>query len=166
MEPVTPYFSRMFEPVRKAMLARDPEALIATFAPDIELRSPVTARPFRGREEVGELMTELLAALDGLEYREVAVDGDAVLVRFRMRLRGRDVDVVDLMRFDSDGLLREVVVHARPMASVALFASIVGPRVARRRGRWQYVAALTARPLPAVLRAFDMAGARLVARRR
>ena len=148
------------------MLARDPQALLATFADDIELRSPVTARPFRGREEVGELMTELLCCLDDIEYREVAVDGDAMLVRFRMRLRGRNVDVVDLMRFDADGLLREVVVHARPLASVALIASVVGPRMARRRGRWQYAAALLARPLPAVLRGFDAAGARLVARRR
>ena len=149
------------------MLARDPQALIATFAPDIELRSPVTARPFRGREEVGELMTELLGALEDLEYREIASDGDALLVRFRMRLAGRDVDVVDLMRFDGDGLLREVVVHARPMASVALIAAVVGPRIARRRGWWQGLAVqVAARPLPAVLRAFDAAGVRLMARRR
>jgi len=148
------------------MLARDAEALIATFAPDIELRSPVTARPFRGREEVGELMTELLAVLEDIEYREVAVNGDAHLVRFRMRLEGRNVDVVDLMRFDDEGRLREVVVHARPLASVAVFAAVVGPRLARRRGRWRGVAAQAARPLPAVLRAFDAAGARLTARRR
>jgi len=151
----------MFEPVRQAMLARDPQALIATFAPDVELRSPVTARAFRGREEVGELMTELLAVLEDLEYREVAVNGDAHLVRFRMRLRGRDVDVVDLMRFDEQGRLREIVVHARPLAGVALFAAVVGPRLARRRSRWKGLAAQGARPLPVLLRAIDAAGARL-----
>src|SRR3954447_16042431 len=147
------------------MLARDARALIATFAPDVELRSPVTARPFRGREEVGELMTELLAVLDDIEYREVAFDGDAYLVRFRMRLDGRSVDVVDLMRFDEEGRLREIIVHARPLASVAVFAAVVGRRLGRRRGRWQGVVAQAARPLPAVLRAFDAAGARLTARR-
>src|SRR3954470_16808730 len=124
-------------PVRAAMLARDPAALVATFAPDVVLRSPVTARPFRGREEVGELMAELLAVLEDLEYTAVADAGERTqLLAFRMRLGGRDVDLVDVMRFDEDGLLSEIVVHARPLAGAALFAAVVGPRLARRRGRW------------------------------
>src|SRR4051812_35471219 len=151
-----------FAPVRAAMLARDADALVATFAPDVVLLSPVTARPFRGREEVGELMTELLAALEDLEYTAVAVDGDTYLVAFRVRLGGREVQLVDLMRFDDEGRLREIVVHARPMAGAALFAGVVGPRIARRRARWRGVAAQAARPLPRALRALDAAGMRLM----
>src|SRR3954452_6770615 len=149
-------------PVRAAMLARDSAALVATFAPDVVLRSPVTARPFRGREEVGELMTELIGALEDLEYTAVADGGDVQVLAFRMRLGGRDVELVDLLRYDDEGLLREVVVHARPLAGAALFISVVGPRVGRRRSRWRGAAALAARPLPRLLRALDAAGMRLL----
>jgi hypothetical protein len=122
----------------------------------------VTARPFRGREEVGALMTDMLAVLEDLEYTAVVDGGDVQVLAFRMRFGGQDVELVDLMRFDDQGRLREVVVHARPMAGAALFAAVVGPRVVRRRGRWRGVAALAARPLPRLLRALDAAGMRLL----
>jgi hypothetical protein len=149
-------------PVRAAMLARDPAALVATFAPDVVLRSPVTARPFRGREEVGELMTELIGALEDLEYTAVADGGDVQVLAFRMRLGGRDVELVDLLRYDDVGRVAEIVVHGRPLQGSALFAAIVGPRLARRRSRWRGAAAVAARPLPRVLAALDAAGAKLV----
>lgn len=149
-------------PVRAAMLARDPEALVATFAPDIVLRSPVTAHPFRGREAVGELMTELVGALEDLEYTVVADGGDVQVLAFRMRLGGRDVELVDLLRYDERGLVSEIVVHGRPLQGSALFAAIVGPRLARRRSRWRGLAAVAARPLPRLLAGLDAAGSRLV----
>ena len=144
------------------MLARDPAALLATFAPDVVLRSPVTARAFRGREEVGELMTELLGALEELEYTAVADGGDVQVLAFRMRLGGRDVELVDLLRYDEAGLVSEIVVHGRPLQGSALFAAIVGPRLARRRSRWRGLAAGAARPLPRLLAGLDAAGSRLV----
>jgi hypothetical protein len=66
------------------------------------------------------------------------------------------------MRFDDQGRLREIVVHARPMAGAALFAALVGPRIARRRARWRGAAAQVARPLPRLLRAMDAAGMRVM----
>ena len=149
-------------PLRAAMLARDPAALVATFAPDVVLRSPVTAHPFRGRDQVGELMTELLGALEDLEYTAVADGGDVQVLAFRMRLGGRDVELVDLVRYDDLGRVSEIVVHGRPLQGSALFAAIVGPRLARRRSRWRGAAAGAARPLPRLLAALDAAGARLV----
>ncbi len=151
-----------FDPVREAMLARDPEAVKATFAPDVVLRSPVTARPFRGREEVGELMAALLAVLEDLEYTAIASDGDVDLVAFRMRFGGRDVELVDLVRYDEEGRIREIVVHGRTLAAVAEIMAAAGPVLARRRARWRGVAAQATRPLPALLRGLDAAGMRLM----
>ena len=149
-------------PLRAAMLAGDAQALRATFAEGVVLRSPVTSRPFRGRGEVGELMTELLGAIEGIEYTAVVDGGDVQVLAFRMRLRGREVEAVDLLRYDGDGLVSEIVVHARPLAGTALFAAVVGPRLARRRGRWRGVVAGAARPLPRMLEAFDRAGSRVL----
>src|SRR3954447_16235030 len=148
-------------PLRAAMLARDPAGVIATFAPDVVLHSPATARPFRGRDEVGELMTQVIGALEDLEYTAVVDGGDVQVLAFRMRLGGRDVELVDLVRYDDEGLVREVVVHARPLAGTALFAAVLGPRLARRRSRGKGIAAQAARPVPRLLAAMDAAGARL-----
>ena len=46
----------------------------------------------------------------------------------------------------------------RPLQGSALFAAIVGPRLARRRSRWRGAAAGAARPLPRLLAALDAAG--------
>src|SRR5256885_9959991 len=110
------------------MLARDPAALAATFADDVVLRSPVAARPFRGRERVADVMTELIAALDELEYTAVVDGGDVHVLAFRMRLDGRVVEAVDLLRFDADGRVREIVVHARPLAATAHVMAVVRAR--------------------------------------
>src|SRR4051794_28393866 len=147
--------------LREAMLARDPAAVIATFAPDVVLRSPVTARPFRGRDSVGELMTILVEAVEDFEYTAVVDGGDVQVLAFRMRLDGRDVEAVDLVRYDDDGLISEIVVYARPLAATALFAALLGPRLARRRSRWRGITAQAARPVPRVLAAMEAAGARL-----
>src|SRR4051794_32649055 len=114
MERGTPYADRVAArdltgPLRRAMIARDPAALIATFAPGVVLWSPVAARPFRGREAVGEVMTVLLDALEDFAYTEVVDGGDVQVLAFRMRLEGRVVEAVDLVRYDEDGLVREIV---------------------------------------------------------
>lgn len=43
---------------------RDVEVAAAHLAPDVVLHSPVTRRPFVGKDEVTELLTALLEALD------------------------------------------------------------------------------------------------------
>jgi hypothetical protein len=73
-----------------------------------------------------------------------------------MRIRGRDAELVDLIRFDEQGLITEIRIHSRPLASTAAFAAMLGPRLARRRGRVAAVLArLIAGPLPGLLAAGD-----------
>lgn len=78
--------------------------------------------------------------------------------RAHRRPRGRRLDV---LRHDEEGRVDEIRVVARPLSSVAAFAAVVGPRLARRHGRRRALAvrAVTA-PLPSVLAFWD----RLVSR--
>lgn len=148
-------------PIRVAMEARDHAAVIATLAPGVVLRSPVTAVPIEGREAVSALLRALIEAIEELEYTLDVATPDVHVLGFRMVLGGRPVEGVDVLRFDEHGLIREIVVTARPMSATALFAAILGPPIASRRGRLNAaLVTLITRPLPRVLAAGD----RLVAR--
>ena len=59
-----------------------------------------------------------------------AEDGTQILA-FSARVRGRDIDAVDLLRVNDEGLITEFVVHIRPMLGLAAVAAALGPRIAR-----------------------------------
>ena len=120
--------------LRAAMERRDLAAVVALFAPDIVLRSPIIGRPsFEGREAVANLIAAVVATFDDYEYTlEGEGEGDGVQVlAFRARVRGREIDAVDLFRMDDAGLVTEIVVHIRPMAGLAAVAAALGPHLAR-----------------------------------
>ena len=50
-------------------------------------------------------------------------------------MRDRDVEGVDLVRFDTDGQVSEIRVFIRPLVDLGTFASAMGPVVVRERGR-------------------------------
>ena len=129
--------------------------------------SPVISRPFEGRDEVGELLRVLLTEeLEHIECLDEVRSGDRLALRFDVRVRGRDVEVVDFMRLDANDRVLEYIVLARPLAGAAAYMQALGPRVARRRGR---VAAalvgLVSALLPRLLAIGDRIGSRIAATR-
>lgn len=122
-------------PLRTAMLARDADALIDTFAEDIVLWSPIATDPFVGKTEVAELMRELVDLMDELEYPEEWNCGSTEIVTFRGRIGGWPVEGVELLRHDDEGKVREIRVHTRPITGSAAFAKALGPALAKRRGK-------------------------------
>ncbi len=95
-------------PFRVTVEARDVDATVDALAPDVVMRSPVITRPFEGRDEVGELLRVLLTEeLEHIECLDEVRSGDRVALRFDVRVRGRNVEVVDLMRLDADDKVLE-----------------------------------------------------------
>ena len=139
---------------------RDVEVVRAHLAPDVVLHSPVTRRPFVGREEVAELLTALLQELDDIEYTHKVPLERGFLVVFRMRFGAREVHGCNLIELDEEGRIESETVFGRPLAGSALFLQEVGPRLAARHGRWRRVLA-SAAPLPAMLEALDRLGTRI-----
>jgi SnoaL-like protein len=117
---------------RAAMEAGDHAAAVSTFAPEIVLRSPIIGRRFEGRQAVGDVMGAVIEVVEDLRYtaEAAAPDGTQILA-FSARVRGREIDAVDLLRVDGEGLISEFVVHIRPMAGLAAVAAALGPRIAR-----------------------------------
>jgi hypothetical protein len=144
--------TRTRDALRAAVEGGDHAAVSALFDPDIVLHSPILGSPpFEGREPVARLMGGVLAEFDDIRYTaEGEADGFQVLC-FRARVRGRDIETVDLVRVGDDGLITEFIVVIRPLAGLAAVAAALGPHVARNRVTGVLVR-LFAAPLALLLR--------------
>jgi hypothetical protein len=115
---------------RAAVEARDHAGMVGTLAPEPVLRSPVSFKPFEGRERVSQLFAILLEVFEDFRYTdEFETDGKAALI-FRARVGERELDGLDLFRFDSEGRIEELTVMVRPASGLMALAEAVGARLA------------------------------------
>jgi hypothetical protein len=115
---------------RAAIEAGDHAAMVAAFAPDAVLNSPVSFKPFEGREAISQLLAILLETFEDFRYTdEFEGEGKAALV-FRARVGDRELEGLDLFRFDAEGRIVELTVMVRPLSGVVALAEAVGPKLA------------------------------------
>ena len=154
-------------PYRAAWETRDLDPWIAALAPDVRLRSPILRRPFQGREEARELFEVLFGAFGTVELMHEFGTGDTYSFFWRGELKGRWVEGADLIHHNADGEIYEVSVLIRPLVDIATFAAVMGPLLARRRGRVRgVIATLMVLPLRGLFALIDTTAARLSLRRR
>ena len=119
---------------RAAVEAADHAAMVAALAPDAVLRSPVSFKPFEGPEAVAGLFAILLETFEDFRYiDEFEADGKAALV-FQARVGDREVEGLDLLRFDAQGRIRELTVMVRPLSALVALGEAVGPKLAAAPG--------------------------------
>ena len=120
---------------RSAVEARDLEGMMARFAEDAVLHSPVTFKPFEGRAAIRQLLAILFEIFQDFQYTDEleAEDGTGALV-FNARVGDRDLQGLDLIRFDGSGLIRDLTVMVRPRSALEALLAEVGPRLAESRG--------------------------------
>jgi hypothetical protein len=115
---------------RAAVEARDLERMVAHLAPDAVLHSPVTFKPFEGRDAIRALFAILLDVFEDFGYTDELVGPDAQALIFRARVGDRQLEGVDILRFGPDGLIADFTVMVRPMSAVHALAEAVGARLA------------------------------------
>ncbi len=115
---------------RRAVEAKDLGTMIDAFAADGVLNSPVSFHPIRGRKAIGALLSILMEVFEEFCYTDEleAQDGGKALV-FRARVGERELQGVDLLRFDSSGLISELTVMVRPLSGLQALLGAVGPRL-------------------------------------
>jgi hypothetical protein len=119
------------ERFRAAVERNDLAAAGELLAPEIVFHSPVTFHPFVGRETVSALLGEVAQVFEGFRYTdELAMDGGHALI-FRANVAGtdREIEGIDLLRFDADRLIAEFTVMLRPLSALVPFAQAMGARV-------------------------------------
>jgi hypothetical protein len=114
---------------REAVERRDVEAAHELFAEDIVFHSPATFHPFVGRETVSRLLGIVADTFEDFRYTdEFDADGAQALV-FRASIGEREIEGLDLLRFDEDGLIADFTVMLRPISGLLPFAQAIGEKV-------------------------------------
>ena len=112
---------------RTAVEAEDPDALAAELAEDVVFRSPVTFKPYRGKAVVSAILIEgAMKVFEDFRYVDQLEGQEADALLFSARVGDREVDGVDLLRFDGEGKVRELTVMVRPMSGVHALAEAMG----------------------------------------
>lgn len=116
----------------RAVAAQDPDAIVAALAPDVVFRSPVVYRPYEGREAAGTVLRAVTRVFEEFEYvqRLQAPDGSVALI-FRARVGEREIEGIDLLRFDDEGRVAELTVMVRPMSGINALAAAMADELRR-----------------------------------
>jgi hypothetical protein len=113
---------------RAAVERKDLDAVGVLLAEEIVFHSPVTFHPFLGRETVTRLLGEVVQVFEDFRFTdELQTDGAHALI-FRANIAGKEIEGIDLLRFDSDGLVCDFTVMLRPLSALVPFAQAMGER--------------------------------------
>ena len=113
-------------PFRAAVEARDLDAMVGLLAPEVTFHSPVTFKPFEGRDAVAHVLGAVLQVFEEFRYTdELAGDGVVALV-FEARVGDRDVQGLDLIRDNADGLIEDLTVMVRPLSAALALRDAMG----------------------------------------
>ncbi len=117
---------------RAAVEREDIEAVSALLAEDIAFHSPATFHPFLGRETVTKLLTLVLRTFEDFRYTdELETPGEGVhALIFRAAIGGRELEGIDLLRLDEEGLIADFTVMLRPLSGLVPFAQAMGEKAA------------------------------------
>jgi ketosteroid isomerase-like protein len=118
------------ERYRAAVERRDLPAVGELLSADIVFHSPVTFHPFLGRETVTALLEQVIQVFEDFRFTdELQMDGAHALI-FRANVAGtdREIEGIDLLRFDDDGLIADFTVMLRPLSALVPFAQAMGER--------------------------------------
>lgn len=120
------------EAFRKAVEARDLDDMMAPFAEDAVLHSPITFKPFEGRAAIRQLLGILIEVFQDFRYTDELESDDAATkaLVFRARVGSLELEGIDLIRFDEAGRIRDFTVLIRPRSAIEALLAEVAPRLA------------------------------------
>ena len=115
---------------RRGVESKDVVVMMEAFADGAVLHSPITFKPFEGREAIARLLGILMQVFQDFRYTDelTAEDGTKALI-FRTRVGDRDVEGLDLIRFDDAGRIRDFTVMVRPRSAVEALLKEVSSRL-------------------------------------
>ena len=115
---------------RRGVESKDVVVMMEAFADGAVLHSPITFTPFEGKEAIARLLGILMQVFQDFRYTGelTAEDGTKALI-FRTRVGDRDVEGLDLIRFDDAGLIRDFTVMVRPRSAVEALLREVSSRL-------------------------------------
>ena len=123
--------------LQAAAHAHDVDAVIACFADDIIVRSPITQRiRFEGIDQAGDLFRRVFAVISDIRFYETVGEGQSTQVIFwKGRVGDQYLEEANLLRLSDDGRIQEMTVFMRPAPGLLALAAALASSLASPHGR-------------------------------
>jgi hypothetical protein len=115
---------------RAAAEGKDFSAIEELFADEVSFRSPVVFKPYEGREAISMILGAVVEVFEDFRYTDQVESDDTAVLVFEARVGDRELNGVDILRFDEDGRIDELMVMVRPMSAVNALAEAMQLRLA------------------------------------
>jgi hypothetical protein len=100
--------------------------MVAALADDVSFWSPITFKPFEGRDAVAVVLGGVLEVFDDFRYVNELSGDDSLALVFEATVDGKEINGVDLLRFDSDGQIKDFTVMVRPYTAATALRDAMG----------------------------------------
>jgi hypothetical protein len=111
---------------RKAVEAKDLDAMREALADDVVFHSPITFKPYEGRESVSMLLGVVFRTFEDFRYTDELDRDDVKALVFKARVGDKEIEGLDLLRIDGDGKIADFTVMVRPLSGAMALAEAVG----------------------------------------
>jgi hypothetical protein len=107
---------------RAAVEAEDLSEFDRLFADNPTFSSPVVFKPYEGREALRAILEAVLRVFEDFRYVDQVDDGGTAFLMFEARVGDRELQGVDILRFDDDDRIEHLTVMVRPMSGMNALA--------------------------------------------
>jgi hypothetical protein len=115
---------------RAAAEEKNFSAVDELFAEQASFSSPVVFAPYEGREAISMLLGAVVEVFEDFRYTDQVESGDTAVLIFEARVGDRELNGVDILRFDADDRIVELMVMVRPMSGVQALAEAMQTKLA------------------------------------
>jgi hypothetical protein len=111
---------------KAAVVSGDEAALADVLAEDVVFRSPAVYKPYEGREATTLVLRAVSRVFEDFRYDDDFAGDNGEVLLFSARVGDRELNGIDLLRFDDHGKVRELTVMIRPLSGLAALVEAMG----------------------------------------
>jgi len=116
-------------PFARAIESGDEAAALATLADDVVFRSPAVYKPYRGKDDVEQLLRLVATVFENFRYTNEWRDGRSTILFFEANVGDRELQGVDILEEDEDGRIAAFTVMIRPLSGLQAVAAAMSARL-------------------------------------
>jgi hypothetical protein len=120
-------------PFREAIERGDEAAAVATLADDVVFRSPAVHTPYAGKAQVAALLGLVATVFENFRYVGEWRDGRTTILLFEANVGDRELQGVDILEENGDGLVASFTVMIRPLSGLQALAAAMAERLGPRQ---------------------------------
>jgi hypothetical protein len=109
-------------PFAVAVSAGDHDAALATIADGVVFRSPAVHTPYEGKDKVDGILRLVATVFENFRYTNEWRDGATTILFFEANVGDRELQGIDILEENADGLVERFTVMIRPLSGLLAVA--------------------------------------------